>query len=173
MGSSAFSLHTTPALPAVQERHSLARALIAIALSWNAPVARARRTIDAWWPAIEPGAEAVVPTASGCGACVKEFGDPLRSDPVYADKTRCVSALARDLAEVIAAEPLDAPADATQRPVAVHGPCTLQHAQRLGGSAARRRSGAAAQRRSGSAARQLGSSAARQLGGAAARRRAS
>ena len=29
---------------------------------------RARRNIDAWWPAIEGGAEAIVQTASGCGA---------------------------------------------------------------------------------------------------------
>lgn len=94
-------------------------------------------TDNAWWPAIEAGAEAIVPTASGCGGFVKEFGDLLRSDPVYADKARRVSALARDLAEMIAAERLDALADATQRRIAGHGPCTLQHAQRLGGAAAR------------------------------------
>lgn len=94
-------------------------------------------TDNAWWPAIEAGAEAIVPTASGCGGFVKEFGDLLRSDPVYADKARRVSALARDLAEVIAAERLDALADATQRRIAVHGPCTLQHAHRLDGSTAR------------------------------------
>lgn len=96
-------------------------------------------TDNAWWPAIEAGAEAIVPTASGYGGFVKEFGDLLRSDPVYADKARRVSAIARDLAEVIAAERLDALADATQRRIAVHGPCTSQHAQRRGGAAARRR----------------------------------
>ncbi|QQJ99339.1 glycolate oxidase subunit GlcF [Burkholderia ambifaria] len=100
----------------------------------EAGLARARRNIDGWWPAIEAGAEAIVLTASGCGAFVKEYGDLLRSDPEYADKARRVSALARDLAEVIAAEPLDALADATQRRVAVHCPCTLQHAQQLGGA---------------------------------------
>lgn len=78
-----------------------------------------------------------MPTASGCGGFVKEFGDLLRSDPVYADKARRVSALARDLAEVIAAERLDALADATQRRIAGHGPCTLQHAHRLDSAAAR------------------------------------
>ncbi|NTX42640.1 glycolate oxidase subunit GlcF [Burkholderia cepacia] len=100
----------------------------------DAGLARARRNIDAWWPAIEAGAEAIVLTASGCGAFVKEYGDLLRSDPVYAEKARRVSALARDLAEVIAAEPLDALAESTPRRVAVHCPCTLQHAQRLGGA---------------------------------------
>ncbi|MGU7769931.1 glycolate oxidase subunit GlcF [Burkholderia sp. MR1-5-21] len=106
----------------------------------DAGLARARRNIDAWWPAIDAGAEAIVLTASGCGAFVKEYGDLLRTDPAYADKARRVSVLARDLAEVIAAEPLDAlnvleAPDA--RRVAFHCPCTLQHAQRLGGAVER------------------------------------
>ena len=48
-----------------------------------------------------------------------------------------MSALARDLVEVLAAEPLDAlqPADdAIAMRVAFHCPCTLQHAQKLGGA---------------------------------------
>ena len=36
---------------------------------------RARNNIDAWWPAIEAGAEAILQTASGCGAFVKEYAD--------------------------------------------------------------------------------------------------
>ncbi|WP_213309217.1 glycolate oxidase subunit GlcF [Paraburkholderia sacchari] len=100
----------------------------------EAGLARARRNIDAWWPAIEAGAEALVISASGCGAFVKEYGDLLRFDSAYADKARRVSALARDLVEVIAAEPLDAFARAAGRRIAFHCPCTLQHAQRLGGA---------------------------------------
>ncbi|MFC5429771.1 glycolate oxidase subunit GlcF [Paraburkholderia denitrificans] len=102
----------------------------------EAGLQRARRNIDAWWPAIEAGAEAIVMTASGCGAFVKEYGDLLRFDPAYADKARRVSALARDLVEVIAAEPLEqlnALAPAAAKQIAFHCPCTLQHAQRLGG----------------------------------------
>ncbi|WP_109480847.1 glycolate oxidase subunit GlcF [Paraburkholderia sp. C35] len=98
---------------------------------------RARRNIDAWWPAVDAGAEAIVQTASGCGAFVKEYGHLLRNDPLYAEKAARVSALARDLVEVLSNEPLDAlqPADdpvATR--VAFHCPCTLQHAQKLGGA---------------------------------------
>ncbi|WP_010110978.1 glycolate oxidase subunit GlcF, partial [Burkholderia oklahomensis] len=100
----------------------------------EAGLARARRNIDAWWPAIEAGAEAIVISASGCGAFVKEYGDLLRFDSAYADQARRVSALARDLVEVIAAEPLDALAPAAPRRIAFHCPCTLQHAQRLGGA---------------------------------------
>jgi len=100
----------------------------------DAGLARARRNIDAWWPAIEADAEAIVISASGCGAFVKEYGHLLRFDPAYAEKARRVSALARDLVEVIGAEPLDAFAPAAGHRVAFHCPCTLQHAQRLGGA---------------------------------------
>ncbi|MCT7654549.1 hypothetical protein MBH78_06575 [Oceanimonas sp. NS1] len=65
-----------------------------------------RRNIDAWWPHIQAGAEAIVISASGCGAMVKEYGDRLAGDPAYADKARRVSALARDLSEVLANEDL-------------------------------------------------------------------
>ncbi|MFP3561908.1 glycolate oxidase subunit GlcF, partial [Paraburkholderia sp. SIMBA_049] len=66
-----------------------------------------RRNIDAWWPAIEAGAEAIVQTASGCGAFVKEYGKLLRDDPRYASKAQRVSELARDLVEILAEEPLE------------------------------------------------------------------
>lgn len=77
-------------------------------------------------------------TASGCGAFVKEYGHLLRNDPRCALKARRVSALARDLVEVLASEPLDrlqtsAPTQTQERrKIAFHCPCTLQHAQKLG-----------------------------------------
>jgi len=63
-----------------------------------------RRNIDAWWPHIEAGAEAVVMTASGCGAMVAEYGHLLAHDAAYADKAARVSALMKDISQVIAAE---------------------------------------------------------------------
>ncbi len=95
---------------------------------------RARRNIDAWWPFVEAGAEAIVLTASGCGAFVKEYGHLLRHDPAYAEKAARISALALDLVEVIAREPLDALHKSEPKRIAVHCPCTLQHAQKLGGA---------------------------------------
>ncbi|TMH05039.1 MAG: glycolate oxidase subunit GlcF [Betaproteobacteria bacterium] len=97
----------------------------------------ARRNIDAWWPHIEQGAEAIVVTASGCGVTVKDYGHLLRDDPQYADKARTVGQLARDPVEVIADEwkrfaPLVAMDHGPQR-VAFHSPCTLQHGQQLNG----------------------------------------
>ncbi|URM25832.1 glycolate oxidase subunit GlcF [Pseudomonas frederiksbergensis] len=95
---------------------------------------RARRNIDAWWPSIESGAEAIVQTASGCGAFIKEYGHLLRTDPAYADKAKRVSALAKDLVEVLRGEPLDKLGVHSDQRLAFHCPCTLQHAQKLGGA---------------------------------------
>lgn len=93
-----------------------------------------RRNIDAWWPAIEAGAEALVMTATGCGAMVTEYGHLLREDPEYADKAARVSELCKDLSEILLIEDL-APLKLTERPekVAFHCPCTLQHALQLSG----------------------------------------
>lgn len=93
-----------------------------------------KRAIDAWWPHIEAGAEAIVVNASGCGAQVKEYGYLLRNDPIYAAKAARVSALARDPVELLEAfaARLTPAADAPQR-IAFQSPCTLQHGQKLGG----------------------------------------
>jgi glycolate oxidase iron-sulfur subunit len=95
---------------------------------------RARRNIDAWWPSVQAGAEAIVQTASGCGAFVKDYGHLLRHDPTYADKAAKVSALTKDLVEVMRAEPLEKLGVCTPLKLAFHCPCTLQHAQKLGGA---------------------------------------
>jgi Fe-S oxidoreductase len=91
--------------------------------------------IDAWWPWVEAGAEALVTTASGCGVHIKEYGHLLRNDPDYAVKAQRISALARDIGEVLAA--LDfkrlARAGAAPRKIAFHSPCTLQHGLGLKG----------------------------------------
>lgn len=95
---------------------------------------QARRNIDAWWPQIEQGALAIVQTSSGCGAFVKEYGDLFRNDPVYAERARRVSELAQDLVEILEQQPLEACLNQQARPrLAFHCPCTLQHAQKLGG----------------------------------------
>ncbi|MCY1265482.1 glycolate oxidase iron-sulfur subunit [Pseudomonas jessenii] len=95
---------------------------------------RARRNIDAWWPSLEKGAEAIVQTASGCGAFIKDYGHLLASDPAYADKAKKVSALARDLVEVLRDEPLEQLGIHASQRLAFHCPCTLQHGQKLGGA---------------------------------------
>ncbi|MFI8482064.1 glycolate oxidase subunit GlcF [Pseudomonas sp. NPDC078700] len=95
---------------------------------------RARRNIDAWLPAIESGAEAIVQTASGCGAFVKDYAHMLKHDPAYAAKAERVSALTKDLVEVMRDEPVESLGAASETRLAFHCPCTLQHAQKLGGA---------------------------------------
>ncbi|QYD69661.1 glycolate oxidase subunit GlcF [Paraburkholderia edwinii] len=95
-----------------------------------------RANIDAWWPYVEEGVEAIVMNASGCGATVKEYAHLLRDDPVYAEKARRIVELTRDIAEILPEfeEPLTA---LTRRravhTVAFHPPCTLQHGQQIRG----------------------------------------
>jgi glycolate oxidase iron-sulfur subunit len=99
----------------------------------------ARRNIDAWWPYIEQGIEAIVVNASGCGTMVHEYDRLLRLDPVYAEKAARVSELFRDVGQVVGAEKakLDellawAP-PASPKVVAFHAPCSLQHGLKLKG----------------------------------------
>jgi glycolate oxidase iron-sulfur subunit len=94
-----------------------------------------RRNIDAWWPYLDQGIEAIVVTASGCGVMVKDYAHVLRDDPDYADRAARISALARDPIEVLAAEPLASlrPAGSVARRIAFQSPCTLQHGQALAG----------------------------------------
>jgi len=95
----------------------------------------ARRNIDAWWPLIESGVEAIVMTASGCGIEVKEYAHLLKHDPKYATKAKRVSELTRDVAEVLAKEDLSklSLGKTGSMKIAFHAPCTLQHGQKLNG----------------------------------------
>ena len=94
-----------------------------------------RTNIDAWWPAIERGAEAIVVTASGCAPMVKDYGQLLATDSAYADKAKRVSELAKDISEIITAEfSREAFAETGgDTRIAFHSPCTLQHGQRITG----------------------------------------
>jgi glycolate oxidase iron-sulfur subunit len=92
-----------------------------------------RRNIDAWWPMVERGAEAIVLTASGCGVFVKDYGYLLRDDPAYAAKAKRISAMASGLAEVLVKEDLSGLVARRGGRIACHSPCTLQHGQKLPG----------------------------------------
>jgi glycolate oxidase iron-sulfur subunit len=100
-----------------------------------------RRNIDAWWPLIEGltsqgKVEAIVMNASGCGVTVKDYGLALAHDPDYFEKAQRVSALTKDLSELLPElvpllkHQMKRP---PQRHLAFHPPCTLQHGQQLRG----------------------------------------
>ena len=92
-----------------------------------------RNNIDAWWPEIEGGAEAIISTATGCGVMLKEYAHLLADDPDYAEKAARITALVRDVSEVVTDhfDP-DCFPRLTGR-VAFHAPCTYQHGLRLSG----------------------------------------
>ncbi len=90
-----------------------------------------RRNIDAWWPYVESGIEAIVITASGCGTVVKEYGHLLSHDPQYCEKAQRVSELAQDLSEVLIREDLTQLSRRAHKKVAFQSPCTLQHGQQI------------------------------------------
>jgi glycolate dehydrogenase iron-sulfur subunit len=96
-------------------------------------LADARRNIDAWGPRLEAGAaEAIVINASGCAAMVRDYGHLLADDPAYAGRARRISAAARELGEFLAPE-LGSLKERVRPPpgrIALHKPCTLQHALR-------------------------------------------
>ncbi len=94
-------------------------------------LAQMRANVDAWTRLIDgEGLEAIIVTASGCGATIKDYGALLAGDPAYADKAARVAALARDVSEYVAGLDL---AFATPKPLAVayHSACTLQHGQKI------------------------------------------
>ena len=100
----------------------------------------ARRAINAWWPLLEAGAEAIVMTASGCGVHVRDYAHLLQDDPAYAEKAARISAAVQDLSETVAREkgPLTALLEGTRKnreriSTVFHSPCTLQHGQQVRG----------------------------------------
>lgn len=103
-----------------------------------AGLARIRANIDAWWPEIQRGAEAVLVSATGCGAHIKDYGHILAHDPQYADKAQRISTLFREVSEVIGAEKervtaLLQHAPPETRKLAFHPPCSLQHGLKIKG----------------------------------------
>jgi glycolate oxidase iron-sulfur subunit len=105
--------------------------------------AEMRANIDAWWPYLAAdanagsasGVEAIIMNASGCGVTVKEYGHILKDDPAYAAKAERISALTKDLSELLPemADKLRGKVSVKAGQVAFHPPCTLQHGQQLRG----------------------------------------
>ncbi len=98
-------------------------------------VEKVRVNIDAWWPHVASGAEAIVVTASGCSVMVKDYGHFMKHDAAYAVKAEKIAAVAKDVSEVIAAEwlTLKSKVKSSSEKIAYHPPCTMQHGMKLKG----------------------------------------
>jgi glycolate oxidase iron-sulfur subunit len=94
----------------------------------------ARLNIDAWYPVVEQGAEALIVTASGCGAHLHDYPHLLADDPGYADKASHLAGLVKDPLQIVDEKAIESlRVNPRSVRVAVHTPCTLQHALKLNG----------------------------------------
>ncbi len=93
---------------------------------------QAKANITAWQAEISRGAlDAIMITASGCGTTVKDYGFIFRDDPVWAGPAAEVSALAKDITEVLAELGPSPSERASELRVAYHSACSLQHGQQI------------------------------------------
>jgi glycolate oxidase iron-sulfur subunit len=103
-----------------------------------------RRNVDALWPQVEAGAQAVVASASACASMLGDYGRLLQDEAGYAARAARISSLARDISQVLATEAPalraalaaaggESPPGGRRARVAFQAPCTLQHALKVTG----------------------------------------
>ncbi len=92
----------------------------------------AARNIEAWSREIEAGGlDYIVVNTSGCGTNVKDYGFMFRNDLRLAEKAARISAIARDVSEVVSALGFNATGNTPALRVAYHSACSLQHGQKI------------------------------------------
>ena len=92
--------------------------------------ARAKANIAAWEKEVARGLDAIVISASGCGTVVKNYGFMLRDEPEWAARAAKISALAKDVTEVVAGLELKGAVIGAPK-LAYHSACSLQHGQKI------------------------------------------
>ncbi len=90
-----------------------------------------KNNIDRLISEFDNNVEGIIMTASGCGAMFKDYPHLLRNDDQYRDKAKQIANKTFDLTEVINPEELKTRLKCSTTAIAVHTPCTLQHAQKL------------------------------------------
>lgn len=94
--------------------------------------AMAKANIAAWHREAEAhGLDAIVINTSGCGTTIKDYGFMLRSDAAWAETAAKVSALAKDVTEVLHQLGIRPDGRAAPLTVAYHSACSLQHGQKI------------------------------------------
>jgi len=96
----------------------------------------ARANIDAWTAEIEAdGLDAIAINTSGCGTTLKNYGYMFRTEPAYAEKAARISALAKDITELMDEIGLEKAGEktgtGTPLTIAYHAACSLQHGQQI------------------------------------------
>ena len=96
----------------------------------EAALAKARANIAQWEKA---KVDSIIITASGCGTTIKDYGHMLRLDPAFAERAAAISAKTKDVTEFLTT--LDLPPQLMQLRVTYHSACSLQHGQKVTGTA--------------------------------------
>ncbi|MEM7523469.1 MAG: heterodisulfide reductase-related iron-sulfur binding cluster, partial [Pseudomonadota bacterium] len=94
--------------------------------------ASAAKNIDTWVGEMDgDGLDAIVINTSGCGTTVKDYGHMFRTDAAFADKAARVSAIAKDVSEVLMELDLEPAIETPPLRVTYHSACSLQHGQQI------------------------------------------
>jgi glycolate oxidase iron-sulfur subunit len=88
----------------------------------------ARANIAAWTE--EPGIEAIVVSASGCGTTVKDYGH-LFADSGGKESARRIAAMTRDVTEWVEGVGLREPVGMPEYRIAYHDPCSMRNVQKV------------------------------------------
>ena len=88
-----------------------------------------RGNIDAWYPLVKQGIDAIVITTSGCGTTIKDYGLLMANDTQYAKRAAEISAITMDVTEYLAQIDLPDPVAEPGLTVAYHAACSMQHTQ--------------------------------------------
>jgi glycolate oxidase iron-sulfur subunit len=75
--------------------------------------------------------DTIAVNVAGCGSAMKEYGHLLADDPRWSERASRFAAKVRDIHEVLAAHPAQAPRHPLPMTVAYHDACHLAHAQRV------------------------------------------
>ena len=95
-------------------------------------IRKVKSNIDAWQAQLEDGIEVILSSASGCGLMVKDYPKIFDKKDGYHAKALLIASHTEDIAEFLSKEDLSQ-LHLSEKNIAYHEPCTMQHGQQLGG----------------------------------------
>ncbi len=94
----------------------------------------AAANIRAWQNEIDgSGLDYIVINTSGCGTTVKDYGHMFRNDKELNTSAAKISAMAKDITEVMAEITMEPIKDLPELKIAYHSACSMQHGQKITG----------------------------------------
>lgn len=91
-----------------------------------------RQNIDDWYVKLKNGYDNITINSSGCSSFIKQYSTIMQDDNLYAEKAKFISQHCIDLSELVS-EIKTNDSVPTNKSIAFHSPCTLQHGLRISG----------------------------------------